>query len=190
MSTTLAPYGFTPIWHPSGEIRARALPNGISAAYSSNILTNQPVLLNDGVLNPVAAGASDFIGVFAGVSYIPVGGRPVWSPMWPASTAFVAGSLTAYYYEDPAIIYACQCDGSLVQTSIGDQADISNFTSGSTVTGLSQATLSSTLVGASSQGQWRVEGLYMVPGNDWGDTYTQVQVTIARSQYVSNKVAI
>lgn len=190
MSTTNAPYGFTPIWHPSGEIRARALPNGISAAYSTGILTNQPVLLNDGVLNPVTAGSSDFIGVFAGCSYTPTGGRPVWSPQWVASTSFVAGSLIAYYYEDPAIIYAVQCDGSLAQTSIGDQADISNFTAGSTVTGLSQATLSSTLVTAGSQGQWRIEGLHPVPGNDWGDTYTQVQVTVARSQYVSNKVAI
>ena len=190
MSTLNAPYGFTPIWHPSGEIRARALPNGISAAYGSSILTNQPVLLNDGVLNPVVSGSVDFIGVFAGCSYIPTGGRPVWSPQWVASTSFVAGSLIAYYYEDPAIIYAVQADGSLAQTSIGDQANITNFADGSTVTGLSQCTLSSSLVGASSQGQWRIEGLHPVPGNDWGDTYTQVQVTIARSQYVSNKVAI
>lgn len=193
MVATSAPFGFKPSWHPSGQIRARALPGGISAAYANSIYSNQPVALTTaGVLNEITGTGVDFVGVFAGVEYTPTGGRPTVSPNWPGGTSFVAGSLVAYYYEDPLIQYMVQADGSLAQTSIGDQANITNFTANAL--GYSQATLSSSLAGAGSQAQWRIESLVPDPApsgpNAWGDAYTVVLVSIARHQYISNKVAI
>lgn len=189
MPSTAAPFGFIPSWHPSGQMRPRALPGGISAAYANTILQYQPVLLaTTGVLNEVTS-AADFVGVFAGVEYTPTGGRPVVSKMWVGGTSFEAGSLTAYYYEDPLIQYRCQSAATLAATAVGDQADESNFTAGSTTTGLSAATLG-TLVGAGVQGMWRIESLFPDVDNAWGDTYVNVLVSVARHQYVSNKVAI
>lgn len=194
MSATNAPFGFRPVFSPTGLIRPVAVVDGIASGYGTNIFAGNCVKLNDGRIEAVTAGASDFIGVFAGCSYTPVGGRPTVSTFFPASATYVAGSMTAYYYEDPTIVYEVQADGSLAIGSIGDQADISNFTAGDTTTGLAASTLSSSLAGAGSQGQWRIINLAPDIGpsgvNAWGDAYTIVQVQIARSQFIANKVAV
>jgi hypothetical protein len=78
----------------------------------------------------------------------------------------------------------------LAQTSIGDQANFSNITAGSTTTGLSAATISSSLVGTSAVGDMRIIGLYNGVDNAWGDAYTTVQVQVSRSQYVATINAI
>lgn len=191
MSTVAAPFGFIPVYHPTGEARAVALPGGIASAYATAIFKYQPVLLaTTGVLNAVGS-AADFVGVFMGCQYIPtVGARMVFTPNWVASTAYVAGSMTAFYTSDPQIVYKCQANGSLAQTSIGDQADSASFTAGSTVSGRSTIPLSTTLAGAGNQLMWRIIGLATDIDNAWGDTFTNVFVQIARHQFVSNKVAI
>jgi hypothetical protein len=43
MSSTSAPFGLRPAFHPSGLDRAQALANGITSGYSNNILKGQPV---------------------------------------------------------------------------------------------------------------------------------------------------
>lgn len=189
MSTTSAPYGFRPIWHPSGVIRPMAIQNGIASAYGTAIYTGQPVILNTNGTLTAGTAAADLAGVFAGCQYTPSGGRPTFSPYWPASQAYDSSEeMWAFYYADPALVYAVQADGSLAATAVGDQADISNATANGS--GYSQATLSSTLAGAGVQAQFRIIELFSAPNNAWGDTYTQVAVQIARHQYVSNKVAI
>jgi hypothetical protein len=190
MSATSAPFGLRPAFHPSGLDRAQALANGILSGYSSDILKGQGVKLNtSGQLNVVAAGDS-FQGAFAGVEWTDTTGRRRISNYWPASTAFTAGSCIAYYYSDPQIVYEIQCDGSLAQTSIGDQADLSNVTAGSSTTGLSQCTLSSSLVGAAGTATMRIVDLSPAVDNAWGDAYTVVRVTINESQYQATVAAI
>jgi len=183
MSATNAPFGLRPAFHPSGLDRASALADGITSGYSSAILKGQPVkYVTGGVIQPAAAGDA-FVGAFAGVEWTDTTGRRRVSNNWPASTAYETGSCVAYFYADPQIVYEIQADGSLAQTSIGDEADISNATAGSTVTGLSQATLSTTLVGAGNSAQMRIVNLAPYPGNAWGDTYTIVRATIAEFQF-------
>jgi predicted transcriptional regulator len=63
------------------------------------------------------------------------------SNYWPANTAYTAGSCVAYFYNDQNIVYEIQADGSMAQTSIGNEYNFNNVTAGSTTTGLSQATL-------------------------------------------------
>ena len=189
MSTTSAPYGLRPIWHPSGIIRPTALAGGIASAYGTAIYTGQPVILNTNGTLTAGTAAADLAGVFAGCQYTPSGGRPTFSPTWPASQAYDANEeMWAFYYSDPSLMYAIQADGSLAKTAVGDQADISNATANGN--GYSQATLSTTLAGAGVQAQFRIMQLFSGPDNVWGDTYTQVVVQIARNQFVSNKVAI
>jgi hypothetical protein len=96
----------------------------------------------------------------------------------------------AYFYNDPNIVYEIQADGSLAQTSIGDMADLSNTTAGSTTTGLSQCTLSTTLAGVGNSAQMLIRDLAPYPDNAWGDSYTIVRVTINESQFNASVNAI
>lgn len=192
MPAISAPFGMRPAFNGTGGvIRPRSLVGGISSGFGTTILSNQPVLLTTaGLLNPVTANNVDFVGVFAGVEYTTAGGtRRVVDNKWIASTTYDAGSLIAYFYDDPTITYEIQADGSVPQTGLGDQANLTNFTAGSTVTGLSQATMSATLVGATVQGQLRIVDQGYGVDNNWGDAFTVVRVQIARHQYISNKVA-
>ena len=183
MSATNAPFGLRPAFHPSGLDRATALADGITSAYASAILKGQPVkYVTGGVIQPAAAGDA-FVGAFAGVEFTDTTGRHRVSNNWPANTAYQTGSCTAYFYADPNIVYEIQADGSLAQTSIGDEADLSATTAGSTTTGLSQCTLSTTLVGAGNSAQMRIVNLAPYPGNDWGDAFTIVRATIAEFQF-------
>ena len=183
MSSTNAPFGLRPAFHPSGLDRATALADGITSAFASSILKGQPVkYVTGGVIQPAAAGDA-FVGGFAGVEWTDTTGRRRVSNYWPANTAYQTGSCVAYFYADPNIVYEIQADGSLAQTSIGDEADLSATTAGSTTTGLSQCTLSTTLVGAGNSAQMRIVNLAPYPDNAWGDSFTIVQATIAEFQF-------
>jgi hypothetical protein len=183
MSATNAPFGLRPAFHPSGLDRAQALANGITSGYSSSILKGQPVkYVTGGVIQPAAAGDA-FVGAFAGVEFTDTTGRRRVSNYWPASTAYQTGSCVAYFYADQNIVYEIQADGSLAQTSLGDEADLSNVTAGSTTTGLSQCTLSTTLVGAGNSAQCRIIDIAPYPDNDWGDAYTIVRINISEYQF-------
>lgn len=190
MSATSAPFGLRPAFHPSGLDRAQALAGGIASGYGTDILKGQPVKLNSSGVLVVAAAGDAFQGAFAGVEWTDTTGRRRVSNYWPASTAYQTGSCIAYFYNDPNIVYEIQADGSVAQSAIGDEADLSNTTAGSTVTGLSQATLSSTLVGAGNSGQMRIVDLAPYPDNAWGDAYTIVRATINESQFQASVNAI
>jgi len=190
MSTINAPFGMRPAFHPSGLDRAQALANGIASAYNTDILKGQPVkMATTGVLVVAAAGDA-FLGAFAGVEWTDTTGRRRISNYWPANTAFQTGSCVAYFYSDSNIVYEIQADGTLAQTSVGDEADLSNTTAGSNVTGLSQCTLSTSLAGSGVNAQMRIIDLAPSVDNAWGDTYTVVRATISKSQYVAVSNAI
>lgn len=183
MSATSAPFGLRPAFHPSGLDRAQALAGGIVSAYGSAILKGQPVkYVTGGTIQPAAAGDA-FVGAFAGVQWTDTTGRARVSNYWPANTAYQAGTCVAYFYADQNIVYEIQADGSLAQSSVGDEADLSNTTAGSTTTGLSACTLSTTLAGAGNVAQCRILDIAPYPGNDWGDAYTIVRVNISKYQF-------
>jgi hypothetical protein len=183
MSSTNAPFGLRPAFHPSGLDRATALTDGIVSAYATDILKGQPVkFASTGVIQVAAAGDA-FAGAFAGVEWTDTTGRRRVSNTWPANTAYQTGSCIAYFYNDPNIVYEIQAAGSLTQASVGDEADLSNTTAGSTTTGLSQCTLSTTLAGVGNTAQMRIVNLAPYPDNAWGDSYTIVRATIAKFQF-------
>ena len=184
MSATSAPFGLRPAFHPSGLDRAQALAGGIASGYSSDILKGQAVMYvaATGNIQPVTATTDALSGAFAGVEWTDTTGRRRVSNYWPANTAYQTGSCVAYFYNDPNIVYEIQADGSVAQTSIGADANLSNFASGSNVTGLSQATLNHTTLSTGTQGQVQVLDIAPYPGNDWGDAYTIVRVQVARRQ--------
>lgn len=184
MSATSAPFGLRPAFHPSGLDRAQALAGGIPSAYASDILKGQAVLYvaGSGVIEPVNATGDAVSGAFAGVEWTDTTGRRRVSNYWPANTAYQTGSCVAYFYNDPNIVYEIQADGSVAQTAIGLDANLSNFAAGSNVTGLSQATLNATVLSTGVQGQVQVLDLAPYPDNAWGDNFTIVRVQVARRQ--------
>ena len=185
MSSLNQPFGLRPSFHPSGLDRAVALPNGIASGYSTGILKGQPVALNTTGNIIAATAGSAYQGAFAGHEWTDSSGRRQISNQWIASTSYQTGSEVTYYYSDPNIVYDIQCDGSLAQTSIGDQANFTNISAGSTTTGLSQCTISASLVGSGAVGDMRIINLTPAVDNAWGDAYTVVQVQVSRSQYVA-----
>jgi hypothetical protein len=197
MSATSAPFGLRPAFHPSGLDRAQALAGGIPSAYNTAILKGQPVRYQTtaigGTLGTIcpATTSGAWVGAFAGVEFTDTTGRARVSNYWPANTAYTTGTCVAYFYNDQNIVYEIQADGSMAQTSIGNEFNFTNVAAGSTTTGLSQATLgSATAVGNGSQGQMRVVDIAPYPGNDWGDAYTIVRVVCANSQFFGAVTAI
>ena len=191
MPSTSAPFGLRPAFHPSGLDRAQALANGIqavstsgnvSAGYATTILKGQPVKMNTAGYIEVAGAGDAFLGAFAGVEWTDSTGRRRVSNYWPANESFLVGSVVAYFYSDPNIVYEIQTDGTVAQSAIGGEADLSNTTAGSTTTGLSQATLSNSVAG-SGTAQMRNIDIAPYPDNAWGDTYVIVRATIAEYQF-------
>ena len=184
MSATNAPFGLRPAFHPSGLDRAQALAGGIPSAYNTDILKGQAVLYvaGSGTIEPVNATGDALSGAFAGVEWTDTTGRRRVSNYWPANTAYQTGSCVAYFYNDPNIVYEIQAAGSVAQTSIGLDANFSNFAAGSNVTGLSQATLNASILSTGVQGQVQILDIAPYPDNDWGDAFTIVRVQVARRQ--------
>ena len=140
----------------------------------------------------IPAGTSGaWSGAFAGVQWTDTTGRARVSNYWPANTAYTAGTCTAYFYNDQNIVYEIQADGSMAQTTIGNEYVFSSVTTGSTTTGLSQCTLNaSSAVGNAGQGQMRVVDLGQGVDNAWGDAYTVVRVVNSQSQFFGSVTAI
>ena len=185
MSATSAPFGLRPAYHPSGVIRPTAMT--IATGYAANILQFQPVIIHtDGTIRAAAAGGS-FVGTFMGVEFTDTDGRRRVSNKWTASTS--ATEIVAYITMDPAIVYEIQATSSVNITNIGNQADMSNVTAGSTVTGLSQATLDASSLADTGTLQLRVVAIAPEVGNTAGDAYTIVQVQISENDLVADKAA-
>ena len=185
MSSTSAPFGLRPAYHPSGIIRPTAMT--IETGYNANIYQFQPVKLDtDGFVE--GAGDSDpIIGTFMGVEFTDTDGRRRVSNKWTAATA--ATDIVAYVTLDPAIVYEIQANGSVSVTNISNQADFANADSGNVTTGLSLAVLDRSGFVTTGNKVLRVIGIAPAVGNAAGDSFTIVQVQISEHQYVANKDA-
>ncbi len=188
MSTLLQPFGLRPIANLAGSL-PRAMKYDLATGYATNLYEGTPVKLNTNGTIEICGAAEDFIGIFAGVEYQPnIDGALVKDNKWIASTAAV--NIKAFVYVDPSMWIEIQSAGSIPLTAVGDGADFTNITAGSIVTGLSAATLDSTLIGAGNPAQFRILGIGEKIGNSFGDTYTIVTGMIGRSQLTANKNVI
>lgn len=196
MSATSNPFGLRPAFSQTGvRMSPRCMQNGIASAYATALYQYTPVALNSsGNIVVAVVGANDFIGCFDGIEYTDSNGRRQYSKYWPASLAPLAGTTwNVYVFDDPSFIYEIQCNGALGTVAapyVGGQIDLINPGTGNATTQLSSCAADTANISTSAQKQLRVldKGRYV--DNDWGDTYTIIQVQIARHQYVSNKVAV
>lgn len=178
MSSTSAPFGLKPAYHPSGSVRPTAY--SIVTGYATTIYQYQPVKLVDGQIE--AAAVNDrFIGTFSGVEWTDSEGRRRVSNKWTAATA--GTDIVAYATLDPAIVYIIQSNATMTAADIGAQYDFT-AASGNTTTGLSSQMLDTASV--ANNAALRVIGLEPGVSSAWGDTYVIVQVQISEHQNVAD----
>ena len=169
-----------------GTRGVRCLIGGLPTGYNTAIYQHQPIkMLNTGYIAPVSATSDAFIGTFVGVEYIDVNGKQTISNQWPANTT--ATSIRVYFTDDPSTVYEIQSDGSLAQSSIGEQAYLTNLTANNGL-GMSQATISATTVNSGTR-QLRIIDVNQDLNNAWSDAYTIVRVQISNHQYAGAVIA-
>lgn len=181
MTATSAPFGFRPIFGSIGNssMDMSEFKDGIASGYNTSIGCFDPIkLLTDGTLAKCAATDALVYGIFAGCFYVDSTGRERTSAYWPASTT--ATKIRAQFWRNPFMELAVQANGTLAQTSVGDESDHVAGTV-NTLSGMSTSQLSISLVGAGNSAQFRIVGLYEQADNAWGDTYTIVRVVINES---------
>lgn len=182
MSSTNAPFGLKPVYHPSGVIRQK--DGTIASGYATALFKNSPVKMGtDGNIQAAAAG-DRFVGAFVGCEFTSAGRRYIQNN-WVAST--VSADAVCYYTFDPDTIYAVQAAGSLAQSTVGESADFAAVT-GNAATGISTATISAT-TSAVTIAQLVVDSLHPVQDNAWGDSFTVVRVRIGKHQYTASPAA-
>lgn len=190
MAATSSPYGCQIVSDMSGTPRTLRIPFGIASGLASNIFKYQPVKLVPAtgtvtaVTNP--GGTPDPIyGIFAGVEYTPVGGRPTESPFWAGGTTYDSGyDMFVYIWQAwmPGTRFQIQADGSVPQTLLGSSFNFSNLAAGSTQVGLSQCTVAAAGVQAGSQGQLTLVEFANSVGDAPGDAFTDLICTMAYPQ--------
>jgi hypothetical protein len=192
MSATASPFGLMPVSDQFGfPPRTMDLQNGIASGLAANIFKGTPVKLvtASGTIAPCTATGDKIYGIFAGVEYTPTGQRPVVSDFWASGSTYVAGYERMDVYIWPAwggsTRFRIQADGAVAQTLYGQQFNLSNFTAGSTVSGIAGVTVAAAGVGAGNQGQVQLVEFYEGVASAVGDAFTDLIVQISYPAAVS-----
>ena len=220
MSTTFRPFGMKPVYHPSGLDRSvpfagtNSFITGVSYSAPYSLSTGQsfyqyqPVgITSSGQLTiaATAAATSPVYGVFDGVEYTTAEGRRTLGKNASKATLDAATSIVFWIFQDPALVYEAQVQGSATSAAIGSAYNFSAATGYTTAdgyvigtggAGFSTTALAASPVASGAQGQVRVVGLgreVAYPAgelNNWGDAYTIVQVQIANNTFLAPKVSV
>lgn len=188
MSSVSSPYGFQPVSSIEGVPRPLRMQNGIASGLNLNIFKYQPVTLVAGLMQPVTnpGGVPQKIfGIFAGLEYAPLGGRPTVSPFFPSGTVWDPSlDMLAYFWPawDPTTIWRVQADGAVPQALMGSQFNVTNVAAGNSATGLSACSVGAAGVAAGSQGQFSLAQFDPEVNDTIGDAFTDLYCTIAFPQ--------
>lgn len=192
MAALSSPYGVKVISDQNGvAARPWRIPNGIANGLASNIFKGQPVKMNPltGTITPCTnpGGTPDqLMGIFDGVDFTPLGGRPSVSPFWPSGQQVQPGDdFLVYLYPlwIPGYRLQVQADGAVAQALLGSGFNFTNLSVGNTSTGLSGCTVAAAGVPAGSQGQLALTEFYDgVVTNAIGDAFTDLICTVAYPQ--------
>jgi hypothetical protein len=181
MAATSTPYGFQPISDQVGVApRPVRMYQGIASGYATSIYKYAPVTLNasTGFIQATTATTDKIFGIFEGVEYTPLGGRPVVSNFWPGGTTIDTNyDFFVYFWAawNPSLRLRVQANGPVAQAVMGAQFNVVNPTTGNSMTGLSAAGVNATAIAASSQGQFffteffDTTGIYDAPGDAFQD---------------------
>ena len=195
MASTASPYGLRAVNELGGLPYAGSTRSFLidPAGYNTNIYNGTIVYVNSsGYLNIVTGTGADgttnsfpgsgtltgAVGVFVGCTYTNAQGQIIYSQYYPANTASVQGSsITAYVIDDDRAVFQVQANGSMAQTTLGNNVYLANAQStstGSTTTGNSNVAVSSSSV--TTTAAFRIIGFVNSTTSQVGDAYTDLLV--------------
>ena len=148
----------------------------IASGYNTAMFTQDPVIsLADGTIGRGTAG-NPIRGIFVGCKYTDTLGVFRFSPFWPASTTVATGTTpVALVADDPNLILDVQetdgSNGAGTPLALADRNLNINFVigTGSTVTGLSGASINNTTEATTATLNLKILGLTPVSGNAVGN---------------------
>lgn len=191
MANVNKPFGL----RPSGNLSA----TGAQKQYGYQIADNQAgaifqgdlVVVYDGyIIKYDASTHTAPTGVFNGCQYNDPtrANKPTWKNYYPGSINVEIGTIDCEVIDDPNQLFLVQADGAVTQANIGKNADPTASTTGSTVNGISNGSLSSASIAKTQALTMKIVGLYQSPDNELGD-YAVVVVKLNQHQYGSVGVA-
>jgi len=195
MAATASPYGLKAVNELGGLPYAGSTRSFLidPAGYNTNIYNGTIVYVNSsGYLNIVTGTGADgttnsfpgsgtltgAVGVFVGCTYTNAQGQIIYSQYYPANTASVQGSsISAYVIDDDRAVFQVQANGSMAQTTLGNNVYLANAQStstGSTTTGNSNIAVSTSSV--TTTAAFRIIGFVNSTTSQVGDAYTDLLV--------------
>ena len=179
MSATATPMGAEPVGGLSacGSFSGKVRHIKIASGYASNIFYGDFVkLVNTGTIEKdVGTATATPVGIFMGCFYTdPSTSQPTFNQMWPTGT--VASDAMAYVLDDPDAVFRMQGDGSLAQTTLGNNIAIIQ-TSGSTTIGRSKNAVDASTAATTDTLPLRILEFMDGPDSTVGDAYTDVLLT-------------
>jgi hypothetical protein len=136
-------YGLRPLGNLSATGGQKQYGYVIADNQAGAIFQGDLVTLVSGFLVKYASGThATAVGVFNGVNYTdPTTGKPTWKNYYPGSINITTGTIQASVMDDPNQLFTIQVNGTMTQAAIGNNADVTGSTTGSTITGVSNMTL-------------------------------------------------
>jgi hypothetical protein len=191
MASTASPYGLKAVNELGGLPFAGSTRTFLidPAGYNTNIFNGTIVYVNSsGYLNIVTGTGADgttnsfpgsgtltgAVGVFVGCSYYNAQGQLIFSQYYPANTT---GVVQAFVVDDDRAVFQVQANGSMAQTTLGNNVYLANAQStstGSTTTGNSNVAVSSSSV--TTTAAFRIVGFVNSTTSQVGDAYTDLLV--------------
>ena len=150
----------------------------ISSSNTNAIYQGAPVIpLSTGFIDRVGAaagGSVGLLGVFWGCEYVSAStGKKLWSNYWPGSGANSTYPVKAYVYDNPLQVFVIATSNvnsswdteAELRAGVFANADFATAQSGSTITGLSSATLDVQTIAATNTLNLRILGIQEDPEN-------------------------
>jgi len=194
MATTATPYGLKPVGRVDGMPYAGSIRQiKIASGYAANIYNGSIVeIASDGTLQIVTTNGdatttfpAGTIGVFVGCQYTnPSLGYLLQSQFWPTGT--VASDAVGFVIDDPMVVFQVQANGSMAQTTLGNNvnlAAVQSTSTGSTTTGNSNTAIAASSAAATSGLAFRVVDFVNSTISTVGDAYTDVLVKFNPSSH-------
>ena len=179
MSATATPMGAEPVGGLSacGSFSGKVRHISIISGYAADVFYGDFVkLVSTGTLEKdTGTTTMTPVGIFMGCFYTdPTTSQPTFNQMWPTGT--VASDAMAYVLDDPDAVFRMQANGSLAQTTLGNNIAVTQ-TSGSTSIMRSKNSVTASSAATTNTLPLRILEFMNGPDSEVGDAYTDVLLT-------------
>ena len=179
MSTTATPMGAQPVGGLSacGSFSGKVRHIKIASGYAANIFYGDFVKLvaSGTVEKDTGTTSATPVGVFMGCFYTDPGTQnPTFGQRWPTGT--VAADAMAYVLDDPDAVFRMQANGSLAQTTLGNNIAVVQ-TAGTTQAGRSHNSVNAGTAATTNTLPLRILEFVDGPESEVGDAFTNVLLT-------------